>query len=187
MPLLRKFLQFGLRQTGRLLPKKPWIRQMIVDERPVVVWLNEHIGRRLFFVRQFEKAEQQVFRSVVRSGDVVFDVGANIGLHSISLASFAGSGGKVYAFEPFRRNALLVALNAEINDLENIEVVQSMLSDSDGGKFAPIFNGAGPIEKDFRLLFFAHKIRIRRTAKKATRASRSIRLSPKGPFHGLIS
>jgi FkbM family methyltransferase len=39
-------------------------------------------------------------KSVVREGDVVWDVGANIGLFSVAAAALAGPRGAVYAFEP---------------------------------------------------------------------------------------
>jgi FkbM family methyltransferase len=47
----------------------------------------------------WEVDEQTVMRSIVRRGDVVFDVGAHIGLHTVLLSALAGPTGVVHAFE----------------------------------------------------------------------------------------
>jgi FkbM family methyltransferase len=44
--------------------------------------------------------EEQVYRAVVREGDVCFDIGANVGWIALFLARTAGAAGKVIAFEP---------------------------------------------------------------------------------------
>jgi FkbM family methyltransferase len=48
----------------------------------------------------WEPDEQAVMRCVVRPGDVVLDIGANIGLHTALLADLVGPTGRVHAFEP---------------------------------------------------------------------------------------
>jgi FkbM family methyltransferase len=48
----------------------------------------------------WEIDEQLIMRRVVRPGDVVFDVGAHIGLHMVFLSELATPRGCVHAFEP---------------------------------------------------------------------------------------
>lgn len=48
----------------------------------------------------WEGDEQAVMRSIVRPGDVAFDIGAHIGLHTALLAALVGPSGVVHAFEP---------------------------------------------------------------------------------------
>jgi FkbM family methyltransferase len=48
----------------------------------------------------WEADEQAVMRALVRGGDVVIDIGANIGLHTALLADLVGPAGHVHAFEP---------------------------------------------------------------------------------------
>lgn len=55
----------------------------------------------------------------VKSGDMIFDIGANIGLFSLQLA-FRNRNIKIYAFEPHRENYDLLKRNIEINSLDNI-------------------------------------------------------------------
>ena len=47
----------------------------------------------------WEREEQHVMRCVVREGDVAFDIGAHMGLHTILLSQLTGATGRVHAFE----------------------------------------------------------------------------------------
>ena len=58
------------------------------------------------FVRMlgsFTEQENHVFRHEIRPGEVVVEVGANIGSFTVALGEIVGERGVVYAFEPFRR------------------------------------------------------------------------------------
>jgi FkbM family methyltransferase len=57
---------------------------------------------------RFEPAETTFVRQVVQPGDVVLDIGANIGYFTIVMAAAVGPTGHVYAFEPLPRNAEFV-------------------------------------------------------------------------------
>ncbi len=63
-------------------------------------------------------SEAAFFRSVVKPGMVAADVGANLGLHTLTLAQLVGSTGRVHAVEPEPRNfrALQRALEASGHD-----------------------------------------------------------------------
>lgn len=47
-----------------------------------------------------EHANQRIYASIVRPGDVVVDGGANWGVHALYLAKLTGSTGRILAFEP---------------------------------------------------------------------------------------
>ena len=50
--------------------------------------------------RGFEYKTLDKFTSLISPGDVVFDIGANIGLFSLIGSQAVGRNGAVYAFEP---------------------------------------------------------------------------------------
>jgi FkbM family methyltransferase len=84
-----------------------------------------------------ELDEVEIMRQFVRAGDVAFDIGANVGLHSILLSRLVGPQGKLCAFEP---NAeLLHALEFTIEQLGNATLYPIALSnkDADSQLFIP--------------------------------------------------
>src|SRR5580765_1322501 len=48
----------------------------------------------------YEYDKQKLFQKTVRSGDVVYDVGANAGFYSLLASLLVGEKGHVYSFEP---------------------------------------------------------------------------------------
>ena len=52
------------------------------------------------FAGQPQDLEEQIYQSLIRNGDTVFDIGANIGSVALIFSRLAGPNGKVIAFEP---------------------------------------------------------------------------------------
>ncbi|HTL26025.1 MAG TPA: FkbM family methyltransferase [Burkholderiales bacterium] len=71
-------------------------------------------------------------RPLIRPGDVVLDVGANIGTHTIPLATMVGAAGAVLAFEPQRLAFQMLCGNVALNGLENVRAYQAALGASSG-------------------------------------------------------
>jgi FkbM family methyltransferase len=68
--------------------------------------------------------DKRVYLSFIRRGDVVLDVGANVGAHSVFFSHLVGRGGKVIAFEPLLPNLdAMRSLLARRARYDNIEVV----------------------------------------------------------------
>jgi FkbM family methyltransferase len=68
----------------------------------------------------------------LRPGDVVFDLGANIGYFTLVAARLVGEKGRVIAYEPVPHNATALRRNVLLNELINVEVIEAALDDSDG-------------------------------------------------------
>lgn len=95
--------------------------------------LREGIDFSIWLVGAFEPETVRCYRHVVKTGDVVLDIGANIGAHTLLLAQAVGSGGKVIAFEPtdyaYEKLSKNRALNPDLAD--RICCLQIMLVDSE--------------------------------------------------------
>ena len=58
---------------------------------------------------------------VIKPGDVVLDLGANIGYYALMESMIVGGEGKVYAVEPSPENYKMLKENIELNGFTNIE------------------------------------------------------------------
>jgi Methyltransferase FkbM domain len=72
---------------------------------------------------------QNAIRDYVAAGDTVYDIGANVGYVSLSLAKRVGPSGRVIAFEPVPRNAEAFRQNIEINGITNVRLLKLAASD----------------------------------------------------------
>lgn len=82
--------------------------------------------------RIHEEATTELFKKIVKRGDVVVDLGANIGYFTLLAARLVGEQGRVYAFEPEPRNHKYLLKNIELNGYNNILPMQKAVSDRQG-------------------------------------------------------
>ena len=73
---------------------------------------------------------QKAIRHYVVAGDTVYDIGANIGYVSLSLAERVGPHGSVIAFEPIPQNIAAFRNNVEINGITNVQLLECAASDN---------------------------------------------------------
>ena len=79
-----------------------------------------------------ENDEIAIFKKVVKRGDVVLDVGANIGYHTLELARLVGNEGRVYSFEPDYENYSLLIKNVNVNGYRNVRAFQKAVTNETG-------------------------------------------------------
>ena len=77
-----------------------------------------------------DRGERAILRRVVRSGMIVLDIGANIGVYSRFLAGLVGADGKVIAFEP--APDIFHRLRDNVTGLPQVEPIQAAAGDSTG-------------------------------------------------------
>jgi FkbM family methyltransferase len=77
--------------------------------------LNEGIDFSIYLLGAFEPGTQKTLQKLVKPGDVVFDIGANVGAHTLGIAQSVGGSGKVYAFEPADFAFAKLKRNLELN------------------------------------------------------------------------
>src|SRR5262249_35898753 len=102
-----------------------------------------------------EYAEARVFAAIkprIRTGDVVLDVGANIGVFSLVMARWVGETGRVFAFEPAPESLLGLRRHIELNEVSGrIEAIGCAVSDTVGEAmfYAHTFNGENTLSNSF--------------------------------------
>jgi FkbM family methyltransferase len=84
---------------------------------------TDFVENRICFFGQWEPAITAVFESTLRPGDVVVDVGANVGFYSVLAGTLVGPSGRVFALEPSPSIRQRLAANLELNGLHNVEVL----------------------------------------------------------------
>jgi len=88
-------------------------------------WLKELI-KEIYEDRVYERS----FR--VEEGDVVVDVGANVGVFTLKARKQTGRHGKVIAIEPEKRNYMRLCRNIWVNRFSNVFPVNVAVTDFDG-------------------------------------------------------
>ena len=83
----------------------------------------------LFLNGIYEEFETNFVKKEIKKGDVVLDIGANIGYYTLIFAKLVGETGKVFAFEPDPINFSLLKKNIEINGYKNVVLIQKAVSD----------------------------------------------------------
>lgn len=78
---------------------------------------------------EFEPVQTKLFLESLKSGDTVFDIGANVGYYTVLASKKVGNKGKVYAFEPDPANLRLLRKNIELNKCSNVQVVESAVDE----------------------------------------------------------
>jgi FkbM family methyltransferase len=71
-------------------------------------------------------------KKLLRPGDNVLDIGANVGWFSIVASNAIGPGGSVHAFEPQPGIAAMFRASLAMNGISNVTVHEVALSDADG-------------------------------------------------------
>lgn len=82
--------------------------------------LSQFIDSQLYYLGVFEAETVETIEKLVRPGDVVFDVGANIGYMTLILGSRVGEKGKVVAFEPSTWAFDRLVKNVKLNNMRQV-------------------------------------------------------------------
>lgn len=80
-----------------------------------------------------EPTSTRLVKEKVKEGDIVLDLGANIGYYTLLFSRLVGDKGKVIAFEPAPESFELLVRNVRLNNCQNVEVHKAAVSDRTGG------------------------------------------------------
>lgn len=79
-----------------------------------------------------EKETTDLFKKNLKIGDVVLDLGANIGYFTLLAARIVGKKGRIYSFEPEPKNYKYLIKNIDLNGYNNIFPFQKAVSNKNG-------------------------------------------------------
>jgi FkbM family methyltransferase len=84
------------------------------------------------FKRSFEYGTFEILSKTLKPGNIVLDIGANVGAHALFMAKIVGNTGRVYAFEPDKMTFDALKRNIDRNGYnETIIPFNLALSDKD--------------------------------------------------------
>ena len=93
---------------------------------------DKGISTELFIERIREVESTKNLQRILRKGDIVIDIGANIGYYALMEARLVAETGKVYACEPIPKSIELLKKSIEANHYANIEILNIALGDRNG-------------------------------------------------------
>lgn len=94
--------------------------------------LSKHIQRDIFFwgTYHYEERLLDLWMKYARESQIIFDVGANVGIYSL-YAACTNLQASVYAFEPTPEMSNKLIEHVELNNLENINVNEVAVGNAD--------------------------------------------------------
>jgi len=100
----------------------------------IILNLDDWIPSQMFWCGLYlvEKKETEFFKKLIERGQIVIDIGANIGYYTLMAAARVGKNGKVYSFEPFSSTFDLLQENIRINKFENVILSKIAVLDKEG-------------------------------------------------------
>jgi FkbM family methyltransferase len=156
---LKRCLNFYLRKrnydeeqvvsSDTVLVKADKERSLFDTKQGGLMWLKteNYIDKCIIETGFFEKDLTEVAKKLVKPGDCILDVGANIGYYSLIFSRLTGTTGKVICFEPTDFYGKVLRSNIEVNKYTNLEIVKVGLSNKEeeinihiGGSTASIHN-----------------------------------------------
>ena len=103
-----------------------------------------YVGRSLDLYGEYSEGETELFAQIVQSGDVVIEVGANIGTSTVFFAKRVAPTGVVLAFEPQRVVFQVLCANIAMNGLTNVNTFQQAVGAERGSINVPMIETNAP-------------------------------------------
>ncbi len=91
----------------------------VVPGGEVLACLNDYNGRVAFYIGDRDRKLTWICAQIVKPGDTVLDIGANIGVVTVWLSKLVGKNGKVHTFEPNPELQNVLEKTLVRNDMSN--------------------------------------------------------------------
>ena len=129
---LRRFA--ALKALDRFVIRRLRSGDAVVDGHRMRVDPTDALNLSVLGTYEAEEVETGLVKRLVAPGQVVLDVGANVGYYTLLFARLVGPEGNVVAFEPDPTNVELLRANVELNGYRNVEVWPVALSNRSGSE-----------------------------------------------------
>ena len=116
-----------MHQVRRLLKRTAW---KIFPHSTIQFIKKRHYLKLLRSWLLEKEPELRVIRYLVKPGDTVIDIGANVGIYTKILSELVGSDGHVFSIEPFPPTFEILCYNIRKLHLNNVEPMNVAISDS---------------------------------------------------------
>jgi FkbM family methyltransferase len=117
----------------KLLPAKRYLIVPIQYGFSLKLDLAEPAQRKIYFFGDYdERHEITLLRRILLTGDIFWDIGANIGFYTLTASHLVGPQGRVVSFEPAAHAWKALITNISLNHSANVQPVQIALSDKSG-------------------------------------------------------
>ena len=128
----------GLSATVLSLRNLFGLNSEVVVNRRGVKWslnLKEGVDLAIYLLGGFELRTLRRYEKLIKQGDIVLDIGANVGAHTLPLAQLVGPSGKVFSFEPtayaFAKQQTNISFNPQLATRISAHQMMLMASDTD--------------------------------------------------------
>ena len=120
--------------------------------------LSEGIDFSIYLLGGFEPNTLKLYTKIIKPGDTVLDIGANIGAHTLPLARLVGDKGRVISFEPTKYAIEKMSANIQLNkDLsDRITVNQLMLVADENEKLESEIYSSWPLFETGKMVHPEH-------------------------------
>ncbi len=132
--MLKYLLKRGSYGLRKKLLKQRFAEINVHGYRMIVDLNDPGISRTLIHFGTREKDHIYILNKELSSGNVIIDLGANIGYYALMEANIVGSDGYVYALEPSPSNADMLRKNISLNNYNGIVEVYQMGGSNKTGK-----------------------------------------------------
>jgi FkbM family methyltransferase len=108
------------------------MKKSVFDYKLYLDTSDKGLSRTLFLFGRREIDHYKMLQEILEPGMKILDIGANIGYYAIMESLAIGPSGKITAIEPMLPNIEMLKRNVSLNNVTNIEVIHSAVSESTG-------------------------------------------------------